>query len=71
MRLHKENPSQQLDRAAFNASETGRARSLLDLLSEANAEIHHGVDPALLERKRSLSASIARKGRKPDAIAQR
>src|SRR5437868_1166574 len=32
MRLHKENPSQQLDRAAFNASETGRARSLLELL---------------------------------------
>src|ERR1043165_5596763 len=29
MRLHQENPSQHLDAAAFNASETGRARSLL------------------------------------------
>lgn len=61
MSLHKENPAQQLDRLAFNASENGRARTLLDLLSEANAEIHHGVAPELLERKRSLEQSIAAK----------
>jgi CHAT domain-containing protein len=61
MRLHKENPSQHLDAAAFDASETGRARSLLELLSEANAEIHEGVDPKLLERKRSLEQAIADK----------
>ncbi len=61
MRLHKEHPSQRLDVAAFNASETGRARSLLELLSEANAEIHHGVDPQLLERKRDLERTIADK----------
>lgn len=61
MRLHKENPSLHLDAAAFNASETGRARSLLELLGEANAEIHHGVDPELLARKRSLEESIADK----------
>ncbi|HEU4871860.1 MAG TPA: CHAT domain-containing protein, partial [Pyrinomonadaceae bacterium] len=61
MRLHKENPSQQLDRAAFTASETGRARSLLELLREARAEIHHGVDPVLLERERKLEEAIADK----------
>jgi CHAT domain-containing protein/tetratricopeptide (TPR) repeat protein len=61
LRLHKDNPSQQLDRAAFNASETGRARSLLELLREASAEIRHGVDPALLERHRSLGQLIAEK----------
>jgi CHAT domain-containing protein len=61
MRLHEENPKQQLDAAAFNASETGRARSLLELLSEANAEIRTGVDPELLQRKRSLEQSIADK----------
>ena len=61
MRLHKENPSQHLDRAAFNASETGRARSLLELLREAKTEIRHGVDPALLERERTLAGSIADK----------
>ena len=61
MRLQQENPAQHLDVAAFNASETGRARSLLELLNEANAEIHHGVNPELLERKRSLEKSIADK----------
>jgi CHAT domain-containing protein len=61
MRLHKENPAQQLDRVAFNASETGRARSLLELLGEAGTEIRHGVDAALLERERTLAQSIADK----------
>jgi CHAT domain-containing protein len=61
MRLNKENPAQQLDAVAFNASETGRARSLLELIKEANTEIHSGVDPKLLERKRSLEESIADK----------
>jgi CHAT domain-containing protein len=54
MRLHQES-------AAFNASETGRARSLLELLSEAGAEIRRGVDPDLLERQRSLGQVIAEK----------
>ena len=61
MRLHQENPSQQLDRVAFNASETGRARSLLELLAKAKTEIRHGVDPALLERERKLEETIADK----------
>jgi len=61
MRLHQEDPSQHLDAVAFDASETGRARSLLELLNEANAEIHHGVNPDILERKRSLEKSIADK----------
>ena len=61
MRLHKEDPVVQVDRAAFNASETGRARSLLELLTEANSEIHHGVDPELLQRKSALGQSIAEK----------
>ena len=59
MRLHKQNPSQGLDRAAFNASETARARSLLELLTEAGTEIRHGVDPSLLEQERSLGEAIA------------
>jgi len=61
MRLHKENPTQNFDRAAFDASEQGRARSLLELLKEAGTEIRHGVDPSLLERERSLGQSIADK----------
>lgn len=61
MRLHKENPSRQLDRTAFNASETGRARSLLELLREANTEIRHNVNPTLIERERTLAETIADK----------
>ena len=59
MRLHKISPSEGFDRAAFNASETGRARSLLESLKEASTEIRHGVDPSLLHRERDLGQSIA------------
>ena len=37
---------------AFRATEQGRARSLLDLLSESGGQITEGVPPELLERKR-------------------
>lgn len=58
MRLSKDRPSEQLERVAFNASETGRARSLLQLLSEAGSKIRHGINPSLLERKQALAQSI-------------
>src|SRR5215217_2875047 len=58
MRLSKDKPSEQLERVAFNASETGRARSLLQLLSEAGGKIRHSTDPSLLERKRTLAKTI-------------
>jgi len=58
MRLNNAKPSEQFERAAFNASETGRARSLLQLLSEAGSKIHHGIDPSLLERKQNLIETI-------------
>jgi CHAT domain-containing protein/Tfp pilus assembly protein PilF len=58
MRLQKDNPAEQLERVAFNASETGRARSLLQLLAEAGTNIHHGIDPSLLEHKRALAETI-------------
>ncbi len=45
MRLHEADPSKRFDRLAFRASENGRARSLLEMLKEANTEIRHGVDP--------------------------
>jgi CHAT domain-containing protein/Tfp pilus assembly protein PilF len=61
MRLQKDNPSEQLDEIAFNASETGRARSLLQLLSEAGSKIRHGIDPSLLEQKGALAALIDEK----------
>jgi len=39
MRMQPANPAEQLERVAFNASETGRARSLLQLLAEAGSKI--------------------------------
>src|SRR4029453_3413560 len=50
MRLHKDRPAEGHAAAALQASERARARSLLELLTEARAEIRQGVDPTLLER---------------------
>lgn len=60
-RMDKMSPSEEYVRAAFNAAETGRARSLLESLKEPSSEIRHGVDPSLLERERTLGQSIANK----------
>src|SRR5438045_3258295 len=61
MRLHKQFPSEGFDAAALQASEKGRARSLLELLTEASAEIRQGVDPSLVERERILRQTISDK----------
>jgi CHAT domain-containing protein/tetratricopeptide (TPR) repeat protein len=58
MRLHEQRPGEGLDARAFEASERGRARSLLDLLQEARAEVREGTDPALGERRRVLAAQL-------------
>src|SRR5262245_6821509 len=61
MRLRKQRPSEGFDAMALQASEKSRARSLLELLTEARAEIRQGVDPALLERERALRQMISDK----------
>lgn len=64
MQLHKKDPSQGYDALALHASERARARSLLELLTEANANIRQGVDPELLQRERTLQQKL-------DAVEQR
>jgi len=54
MQLHKKDPSKGYDALALHASEQARARSLLELLTEANANIRQGVDPKLLQQERTL-----------------
>ena len=54
MQMHKQRPSERLDSAALETSERARARSLLEMLAEARADIRQGVDAQLLERERSL-----------------
>jgi len=64
MQLHKQNPNQGYDTKALHASERSRARSLLELLTEANADIRQGVEPQLLEQERTLQQKL-------DAIEKR
>jgi CHAT domain-containing protein/Tfp pilus assembly protein PilF len=58
MRQHHTQPSSGHDAVALQASERARARSLLEILTEARADIRQGVDPILLERERSLQQRI-------------
>jgi CHAT domain-containing protein/predicted negative regulator of RcsB-dependent stress response len=59
MQMHKQNPAAAFDAAALAMSERARARSLLELLTEARADIRQGVDSSLLERERSLRQRFA------------
>jgi len=58
MSLHAAEPSAGFDGAALEASEAGRARTLLESLAEAKAKIREGVDPKLLERERALEVQL-------------
>ena len=59
MRLHKQKPSAGYDGKALEASERSRARSLLEILAEANADIREGVDATLLNRERAVPIRIS------------
>src|SRR5262245_19142568 len=54
MRLDAQRPSERFAARALKTSESARARSLVELLAEARADIRQGVSSALLERERSL-----------------
>jgi CHAT domain-containing protein/Tfp pilus assembly protein PilF len=61
MQMHKQNPTASYDALALAVSERARARSLLELLTEARADIRQGVDSSLLERERSVQQRLAAK----------
>jgi CHAT domain-containing protein/Tfp pilus assembly protein PilF len=61
MQLHKQQPDGGFDRAALEASEKSRARTLLELLAEAGAHIRQGVNLELVEREATLRQQIANK----------
>ena len=61
MQLHSQRPAGGFDAKALEASERARARSLLDLLGESQADIRQGVEPQLLEQERSLQVSLRSK----------
>ncbi|UNU20308.1 CHAT domain-containing protein [Microcoleus vaginatus PCC 9802] len=58
MQLHKTNPKSGYDRKALEASERSRARSLLELLFESNANIREGISPDLLQQEKSVQQQL-------------
>lgn len=71
MRMHRERPAEGFAAAALQISERSRARSLLELLREARAEIREGVDGSLLEREKVLRRTIAEKAEQQTRFGNR
>jgi CHAT domain-containing protein/tetratricopeptide (TPR) repeat protein len=70
MGLDRREPGRGHARAALEASERARARSLLELLQEAGTEVRAGVDPSLRERERALLRRLkAKTGRQASLLA--
>ena len=59
MRLNREQKSNGTESLALQVSERARARGLLDMLTEARADIRQGVDTRLLEQERRLQQQIS------------
>jgi CHAT domain-containing protein/uncharacterized protein HemY len=64
MQQHAKDPDQGYDTEALQASERGRARSLLEQLSEARIDIRQGVDATLIERERDLARVLNAKAQR-------
>jgi CHAT domain-containing protein len=58
MQRQKTNPKSGYDTKALEASERSRARSLLELLQESNANIREGISPDLLQQEKSLQQQL-------------
>jgi CHAT domain-containing protein len=58
MQLHKTNPKSGYDTKALEASERSRARSLLELLQESNANIREGISRDLLQQEKSVQQQL-------------
>lgn len=70
MRLNKVHESEGYAIRALQASESARARSLIEVLSEANASIHTRIDPVLLERRKKLKEQLNAKAANSSGLNQ-
>lgn len=61
MQMHKQSPADGFDRIALEASERARARSLLEMLMEAHADLRQGVAAELLAREHLLQKQLNNK----------
>jgi CHAT domain-containing protein len=68
MRLHHLRPNEGFASAALEASENARARSLLELLREAHADIREGVDVSLLDQERRIERELNAKAERYSAL---
>jgi CHAT domain-containing protein len=59
MALHAQRPMEGFAAEALRASEQARARSLLEILNEAQAQIDLGAEPAVLERERQTRQDLS------------
>jgi tetratricopeptide (TPR) repeat protein len=64
MQQHRAAPTAGWDARALQTSERTHARSLLEELTEARADIRQGVDAALLARERELQLALNAKGQR-------
>ncbi|NJK37095.1 MAG: CHAT domain-containing protein [Oscillatoriales cyanobacterium RM1_1_9] len=58
MELNRQRPGQGYDGQALQASERAKARSLLEILAEAQGEVTAGIDPKLLQQQRELQYQL-------------
>jgi CHAT domain-containing protein len=58
MELHQQDSTKNYDAQAFNTSERSRARTLLELLNESNANIRQGVDPKVIEQENAIKDKV-------------
>ena len=71
MELERRSPGQGYAQQALTVSERARARSLLDLLQEARADIREGVEPALRDRERRLLVRLnAKAGQQAELMSR-
>jgi CHAT domain-containing protein len=63
MESHKRHPEMGLDAAALEASESARARTLVEILAEAGASVRDTMDQQQLEQQQRLQQAIAEKER--------
>jgi CHAT domain-containing protein/tetratricopeptide (TPR) repeat protein len=64
MQQHAKDPGHGFDAEALKASERGRARSLLEQLSEARIDIRQGVDAALIQKENDLARVLNAKAQR-------
>jgi len=69
MALDAQSPAQGFAGEALSTSERARARSLVDLLSESQAQISVGIDPALLARHLAIADALNSKGARLFALS--